>query len=166
MKTLEQACIPRASTFDPTRRDTVLDLSDLIDNRIDPADFFAENHITEGMKTLLNTYRNRLCFLTGQRAFDSLLSRARELKAIDRIIAEMHQEGVADGDPQMQQARDQLLPRFLAQFHSAIRETFTTLYHSTRDRLAKTDFLMEFKENRYDGEEQVALSPNVELKRE
>ena len=102
-----------------------------------------------------HTYRNRLCFLTGQRAFDSLLSRARELKAITQIIAEMHQEGVADSDPQMQQARDQLLPRFLAQFHSAIRETFTTLYYPTRDRLAKTDFLMEFKENRYDGEEQV-----------
>ena len=102
-----------------------------------------------------HTYRNRLCFLTGQRAFDSLLGRARELKAINQIIGEMRQEGVADGDPQMQQARDQLLPRFLAQFHSAIRETFTTLYYPTRDRLAKADFLMEFKENRYDGEEQV-----------
>ncbi|MDD9983983.1 MAG: hypothetical protein OXU81_21920 [Gammaproteobacteria bacterium] len=41
MKTLKQVCIPRGSTFDPTRRDTVLDLSDLIDNRIDPADFKA-----------------------------------------------------------------------------------------------------------------------------
>ncbi len=101
------------------------------------------------------TYRNRICFLTGQRAFGSLLERARELKAINQIIGEMHQEGVSDGDPQMQQARDQLLPRFLAQFHSAVRETFTTLHYPTRDRLAKVDFLMEFKENRYNGEEQV-----------
>ena len=101
------------------------------------------------------TYRNRICFLTGQRAFGSLLERARELKAINQIIGEMHQEGVSDGDPQMQQARDQLLPRFLAQFYSAVRETFTTLYYPTRDRLAKVDFLMEFKENRYNGEEQV-----------
>ena len=101
------------------------------------------------------TYQNRICFLTGQRAFESLLERARELKAIDQIIGEMHEEGVADGDPQMQQARDQLLPRFLAQFHSAVRETFTTLYYPTRDRLARVDFLMEFKENRYNGEEQV-----------
>ncbi len=30
-----------------------------------------------------HTYRNRLCFLTGQRAFDSLLESARELKAIN-----------------------------------------------------------------------------------
>ena len=104
------------------------------------------------------TYRNRICFLTGQRAFDSLLERARELKAIRQIIGEMHEEGVSDGDPQMQQARDRLLPRFLAQFHSAVRETFTTLYYPTRDRLAKVDFLMEFKENRYDGEEQVVAA--------
>ena len=102
-----------------------------------------------------HTYRNRLCFLTGQRAFDSLLERARELKAINQIIEEMHQEGVSDSDPQMQQARDQLLPRFLTQFHSAVRETFTTLHYPTRDRLAKVDFLMEFKDNRYNGEEQV-----------
>ena len=102
-----------------------------------------------------HTYRNRLCFLTGQRAFDSLLERARELKAINQIIAEMHQEGISDSDPQMQQARDQLLPRFLTQFHSAVRETFTTLHYPTKDRLAKVDFLMEFKDNRYNGEEQV-----------
>ena len=101
------------------------------------------------------TYRNRVGFLTGQRAFDSLLERARELKAINQILAEMHEEGVADSDAQMQQARETLLPRFLAQFHSAVRETFTTLYYPTRDRLAKVDFLMEFKGNRYDGEEQV-----------
>jgi len=77
------------------------------------------------------------------------------LTELHQIIAEMHQEGVADGDVQMQQARDGLLPRFLARFHSAIRETFTTLHYPTRDRLAKADFLMEFRENRYDGEEQV-----------
>ena len=53
MKTLKQACIPRANTFDPARRDTMLDLSALIDGQIDPDDFFAENHITEAMKTLL-----------------------------------------------------------------------------------------------------------------
>ncbi|MCY3839415.1 MAG: DUF499 domain-containing protein [Gammaproteobacteria bacterium] len=102
-----------------------------------------------------HTYGNRMCFLTGQRAFDSLLERARELKAINQIIHEMHEEGVADSDVQMQQAREQLLPRFLTQFHSAVRETFTTLYYPTRDRLSRVDFLMEFRENHYDGEEQV-----------
>ena len=104
------------------------------------------------------TWRNRVCFLTGERAFDALLDRARELRAIEQIIAELRQEGAADGDPQMQQARDQLLPRFLAQFHSAVRESFTTLHYPTRDRLAKVDFLMEFRENRYDGEQQVVAA--------
>ena len=109
------------------------------------------------LRTLYNqhTYRNRLCFLTGQRAFDSLLESARELKAVNQIIREMHEEGVADGDTQMQQARDDLLPRFLNRFHSAIRETFTTLYFPTRDRLATVDLLMEFRDNHYNGEEQV-----------
>ena len=120
----------------------------------------AEPHpagLNPDLRTLYDqhTYQNRLCFLTGQRAFDSLLESARELKAIDQIIKEMHEEGVADGDPQMQQAREQLLPRFLTRFHSAIRETFTTLYYPTHHRLATVDFLMEFRDNRYNGEEQV-----------
>ena len=102
-----------------------------------------------------HTYRNRLCFLTGERAFDTLLESARELRAVNQIIEEMHEEGVADGDTQMQQARDQLLPRFLGRFHSAIRETFTTLHYPTRDRLATVDFMMEFRDNHYEGEEQV-----------
>ena len=104
------------------------------------------------------TYRNRVCFLTGPGAFDALLDRARDLKAINQIIAEMQAEGVADNDPQMQQARDQLLPRFLTRFHSAVRETFTTLHYPSKDRLAKADFLMEFRENRYDGEQQVVAA--------
>ncbi|MGH8569266.1 MAG: DUF499 domain-containing protein, partial [Gammaproteobacteria bacterium] len=53
MKTLKQACTPRASIFDTARRDTVLDLVDLVEDRIDANEFFAENYITEGMRVLL-----------------------------------------------------------------------------------------------------------------
>ena len=53
MKTLKQACTPRASIFDTARRDTVLDLVDLAEDRIDADEFFAENYITEGMRVLL-----------------------------------------------------------------------------------------------------------------
>ena len=60
MRTVKQACRPRPSAFDPTRRDTVLDLTDLVDGRIDPAEFFAENHVTEGMRTLLTEGFRRL----------------------------------------------------------------------------------------------------------
>ena len=57
---LKQLCSPRQSVFDSQRRDTVLDITDLINDKIDPADFFDENFITEGMKTLLEQGFQRL----------------------------------------------------------------------------------------------------------
>lgn len=53
MKTLHHLCVPRASVFDKSRRDVVLDITDLAENKIDPDDFFAENYLTDGMKRLL-----------------------------------------------------------------------------------------------------------------
>jgi len=60
MKSLEQLCNPRDSVFDAQRRDTVLDLSDLINNQINASEFFEENFVTEGMKTLLEQGFRRL----------------------------------------------------------------------------------------------------------
>jgi len=60
MQTLQKLCIPRASVFDTQRRDTVLDISDLISDKINPAEFFEENFLTEGMKTLLEQGFRRL----------------------------------------------------------------------------------------------------------
>ena len=60
MKPLSQLCTPRNSVFDTQRRDTVLDLTDLVGGRIDPAGFFAENFITDGMKVLLQQGFRRL----------------------------------------------------------------------------------------------------------
>ena len=54
MKTLKELCTPRKSVFDPQKRDTVLDLADLVGKRINPDEFFEENWTTEGMKTLLD----------------------------------------------------------------------------------------------------------------
>jgi len=53
MKTLKQLCTPRPTVFDPSKRDIVLDLSDLIEDRINPDEFFEENYMTDGMQTLL-----------------------------------------------------------------------------------------------------------------
>jgi len=53
VKSLKQLCQPRKSVFDRARRDVVLDLTDLIDGKIDPKEFFEENWRTEGMKRLL-----------------------------------------------------------------------------------------------------------------
>lgn len=60
MKSLQQLCEPRAGVFDSQRRDTVLDLTDLIGDRIKPAEFFDENFITDGMKALLDQGFRRL----------------------------------------------------------------------------------------------------------
>lgn len=55
MKSLYDLCKPRESVFSETKRDDVLNLSDLIDNRINPHDFFSENYITQGMHILFET---------------------------------------------------------------------------------------------------------------
>ncbi|MGH8501569.1 MAG: DUF499 domain-containing protein [Gammaproteobacteria bacterium] len=99
-------------------------------------------------------FKNRIGFLTGQRSYDAVLNAARELKAINYIIGEMRSEGTQDNDPQLVQARD-LLDRIQNQFLSAVRETFTTLYYPTRERLMSAEFLMEFTGNQYQGEDQI-----------
>ena len=60
MKTLKQACKPRQSIFDISKRDTVLSLNNLIRDQIDPAEFFDENHMTQGMRLLLENGFKRL----------------------------------------------------------------------------------------------------------
>jgi hypothetical protein len=69
MQTLQKLCVPRASVFDTQRRDTVLDLSDLISDRINPKDFFEENFLTDGMKTLLEQGFRRLEGISEQGVF-------------------------------------------------------------------------------------------------
>lgn len=60
MKTLKQLCTPRETVFDPTKRDTVLNLTHLIDGRIKASSFFDENYVTDGMRILLTEAFRRL----------------------------------------------------------------------------------------------------------
>lgn len=60
MKALKKLCTPRSSVFDAQKRDTVLDISDMIADKISPDEFFEENYVTEGMKTLLEQGFRRL----------------------------------------------------------------------------------------------------------
>lgn len=60
MKTLKQACTPRQSIFDTSKRDTVLSINNLVKNQIDPTEFFEENHMTQGMRILLENGFKRL----------------------------------------------------------------------------------------------------------
>jgi len=74
MKTLGELCQIRQSVFDRSKRDTVLDLTDLLDNRIKPEDFFNENYLTNGMKTLLKESFRRFQGISSQGIF--ILSQA------------------------------------------------------------------------------------------
>ncbi len=55
LKTIYELCKPSESVFDVNKRDDVLDLTTLIDNKIKPEEFFDENNLTSGMKVLFET---------------------------------------------------------------------------------------------------------------
>ncbi len=57
---LSQACKPRQSVFDRDRTDVVLNISDLLEDRIPCDRFFQENYITAGMQTLIDKAFGRL----------------------------------------------------------------------------------------------------------
>lgn len=59
MKTVGELCKPRESVFVDTTRDDVLNLSDLIEGRIDQDKFFDENFKTRGMDMLFDTVFGR-----------------------------------------------------------------------------------------------------------
>lgn len=54
MKSLFDACKPRDSVFDETKRDDTLDLSNLLDDSIDAESFFRETYVTDGMRQLFD----------------------------------------------------------------------------------------------------------------
>ncbi len=101
------------------------------------------------------TWKNRIAFLTGSKnTYDMLIEVGKRLKAIQHILDELHADKSSDNDPQMIQAKD-LQDRIGQNFHSAVRETFTTLWYPTESGLASADFLMKFEGNKYSGEQQI-----------
>lgn len=110
------------------------------------------------------TWKNRIAILTGLRdTYNHLLEVGKRLRAIQHIIEELKAGGTADSDAQMQQAR-QLQDRIMGNFHSAVRETFTTLFFPTGEGLLSADLLMQFNANRYDGEEQIRKVLEAKMK--
>jgi len=69
MKSLFDLCEPRDSIFDASKRDTVLNLSHLISEKIDAKSFFDENYVTGGMAVLLKESFRRLQGKTDQAVF-------------------------------------------------------------------------------------------------
>lgn len=74
MKTLSELCQVRNNVFDRSKRDTVLDLTDLLEDKIFPTEFFEENYLTNGMKTLLKESFRRFQGISSQGVF--ILSQA------------------------------------------------------------------------------------------
>lgn len=98
-------------------------------------------------------YKNRVCFLSGQRdTMNNLISVGKEYKAIKSILGEMDSSGVRSDDTQWiiaQNLKDSIIHRLL----SSARETFTRLHYPQNDELRVTDLTMNFEGNKCRGEE-------------
>lgn len=100
-------------------------------------------------------YKNRVLFLSGQRdTMNRLYVAAKELKAIERIIANMKDEKVPEDNQQYQLAQDTRVKKITAVL-SAAQQTFSVIYYPNKNGIQSADFLMEFKGNNYNGEDQV-----------
>lgn len=110
------------------------------------------------------SYKNRVMFLSGQRdTMNRLYIAAKELKAIETIIANMRDERVSESNQQYQIALDTKTKKTMAVLECA-RQTFVTLYFPNKKGIAGADFLMQFKENKYNGEEQIRLVLKEKMK--
>lgn len=102
-----------------------------------------------------SSYKNRVMFLSGDRSvMEKLYVNSKKLKAIQSIAESMKNEGVSATDQQYKEAEAQS-DKALQALLSTIRETFITLYYPTRNGIESSDFKLEFKGNKFDGEEQI-----------
>jgi len=78
LKTLSEACVPRKSVFDRSRKDVVLQLGDFLNGALTEDDakiFFEENFVTNGLKSLVSKTFDRIVGVKDQ-ASTFLLSQA------------------------------------------------------------------------------------------
>lgn len=78
IRTIHELCVPRQSVFDRSRKDVVLQLSDLLNGTLGEREaetFFAENFVTNGLKSLVNKTFERI-FGKRDQAATFLLSQA------------------------------------------------------------------------------------------
>lgn len=101
------------------------------------------------------SYKNRVMFLSGERALmEKLYENSKKLAAIQSIKKSMEDEGLPASDQQYKEADIQLDKATQALF-STIRETFVVLYYPTKSGIDSADFKLEFKGNKFNGEEQI-----------
>ena len=97
MLNIKQACQPRPGTFDPARRDTVLDVGDLVEGHIDADEFLPQNYITEGLKTLLTEGFRRLEGKSSQGVFK--LTQALGGGKTHNLLASASSPGIPNAAP-------------------------------------------------------------------
>lgn len=105
------------------------------------------------------SYKNRVMFLSGERdMMEKLYDNSKRLKAIQSIMDKMKAEHLFERDQQYIEAEAHL-DKATQNLFSTIRETFVTLYYPTgrneNYRIRSADFKLEFKDNHFDGEEQI-----------
>lgn len=123
---------------------------------------FEPNNNGTGLQKDLNEfyrntkYKNRVMFLTGQRnSMDNLLEVSKNYRGINSIINRMKDEDkVAENDTQYLDAQN-ILTKVELSLLQTCRDTFVTLYYPTIKGLSNNDITMEFKENKFDAEEQI-----------
>ncbi len=120
-----------------------------------------EPYAGSGIHPDLNTFyentvfKNRVMFLTGQRSImEKLYENSKRLTAIRQILQNMKDEHVPESDQQYSEARIQE-DKATQALLSTIRETFVTLWYPFKSGLTSDDFKLEFRENRFNGEEQI-----------
>ncbi len=69
MKSLKELCSVRKDVFDSSLRSTVLDLTDLIEQKVNAHHFFETNYVTDGMRTLLREAFDRFSGRSDQGTF-------------------------------------------------------------------------------------------------
>lgn len=100
-------------------------------------------------------YQNRVCFLTGPgQTYETVLQRARELRAVHLIIGEMRAENRREDDPQFVNAVE-LRTKKEAAFYQASRETFQQLLYPSSQGLTPLEVDPKYVANEYRGEDQV-----------
>ena len=108
--------------------------------------------------------KNRVMFLSGQRSLmEKLYDDSKKLKAIHSIIESMKNDGTPSTDQQFKEAEVQV-DKARQALLSTIRETFVTLYYPTKDGIVSSDFKLEFKDNNFNGEEQIIATLKAEMK--
>ncbi|MDR2176258.1 MAG: DUF499 domain-containing protein [Synergistaceae bacterium] len=109
-------------------------------------------------------YKNRVLFLSGQRSvMEKLYVNAKRLAAIRQIITNMKNEHVPETDQQYKEAESQHDKTATALLQT-IRETFITLHYPFRNGLSREDFKLEFRENKFNGEEQIIAALKEAMK--